>query len=50
MRRFSSIFSQILQLFSRHEFESAVKQHRSHYATKGFCGFTSFILLFIVKE
>lgn len=36
MQRFSSIFSQLLQLFPRMEFENAVKKHKSDYAAKGF--------------
>ncbi len=34
MQRFSSIFSQLLQLFPRLEFEEAVKKHRSDYSAK----------------
>ena len=43
MQRFSSIFSQILQLFPRNEFESAVKKHKSEHATKGFSSWGHFI-------
>ena len=45
MQRFSSIFSQVLQLFSRVEFQSAVKKHRADYATKGFSSWGQFIAL-----
>ena len=45
MQRFSSIFSQILQLFSRSEFESAVKKHQTEYASKGFSSWGHFIAL-----
>ena len=45
MQLFSSIFSQILQLFSRNEFESAVKRHKSDYAAKGFSSWGQFIAL-----
>ena len=36
MQRFASMFSQVLQLFSRNEFESAVRKHRAEHASKGF--------------
>ena len=36
MTRFSSIFSQLLQLFPRLEFEQAVKEHHAERSTKGF--------------
>ena len=45
MQRFSSIFSQILQMFSRHEFELAVKQHGADYAAKGFGSWVQFIAM-----
>jgi hypothetical protein len=45
MQRFSSIFSQLLQLFSRLQFESAVREHQAEYATKGFCSWGQFIAL-----
>ena len=45
MQRFSSIFSQVLQLFPRLEFESAVKQHGSDRAAKGFSSWGQFIAL-----
>ena len=45
MQRFTSIFSQLLQLFSRVEFQSAVKKHRADYATKGFSSWGQFIAL-----
>ena len=35
MQKFSSIFSQLLQLFSRAEFQSAVNKHKTDYASKG---------------
>jgi len=43
MQRFSSIFSQILQMFSRHEFELAVKRHGTERASKGFSSWGQFI-------
>jgi hypothetical protein len=45
MQRFSSIFSQMLQLFSRIEFENAVKKHNSDYAAKGFTSWDQFIAM-----
>lgn len=45
MQRFSSIFSQILQLFPRNEFESAVKEHKSEYASKGFGSWGQFVAM-----
>jgi hypothetical protein len=43
--RFSSIFSQLLQLFPRLEFEQAVKKHRSDYAAKGFTSWGQFVAM-----
>jgi hypothetical protein len=45
MQRFSSIFSQLLQLFPRMEFESAVKKHKSDYAAKGFSSWGQFVAM-----
>jgi len=45
MQRFSSIFSQTLQLFSRIEFENAVKKHNSDYSAKGFTSWDQFIAM-----
>lgn len=45
MQKFSSIFSQLLQLFPRSEFESAVKKHRSDYAAKGFSSWGQFVAM-----
>lgn len=45
MQRFSSIFSQLLQLFPRLEFEQAVKRHRSDYAAKGFSSWGQFVAM-----
>ena len=45
MQRFSSIFSQLLQLFPRLEFEQAVKKHKSDYATKGFSSWGQFVAM-----
>ena len=45
VQRFSSIFSQLLQLFPRIEFEQAVKKHRSDYSAKGFTSWGQFIAM-----
>ena len=45
MQRFSSIFSQLLQLFPRIEFENAVKKHKSDYAAKGFSSWGQFVAM-----
>ena len=45
MQRFSSIFSQLLQLFPRIEFEHAVKKHRSDYSAKGFSSWGQFVAM-----
>ncbi len=45
MQRFSSIFSQLLQLFPRIEFEQAVKKHRSDYSAKGFSSWGQFVAM-----
>jgi len=45
MRRFCSIFSQLLQLFPRLEFESAVKQHQAEYHARGFTSWGQFVAM-----
>ena len=45
VQRFSSIFSQLLQLFPRLEFEQAVKKHHSDYASKGFTSWGQFVAM-----
>lgn len=45
MRRFCSIFSQLLQLFPRLEFESAVKEHQAEYHARGFTSWGQFVAL-----
>jgi len=45
MQRFSSIFSQILQLFSRNEFGTAVRRHQTEYGAKGFSSWGQFIAM-----
>ena len=43
MNRFCSIFSQILQLFSRWEFEAAVRQHKAERHARGFSCWGQFV-------
>lgn len=45
MRRFCSIFSQLLQLFPRLEFESAVKGHQAEYHARGFTSWGQLVAL-----
>jgi len=45
MKRFCSIFSQLLQLFPRLEFEQAVKQHRADRGAKGFTSWGQFVAM-----
>ena len=45
VQRFSSIFSQLLQLFPRLKFEQAVKKHRSDYSAKGFSSWGQFVAM-----
>jgi hypothetical protein len=45
MRRFCSIFSQLLQLFPRLEFESAVKEHGAEYHARGFTSWGQFVAM-----
>lgn len=43
MNKFSSIFSQILSLFSRSEFEKAVRETKAEYKAKGFTCWGQFV-------
>jgi len=45
MQRFSSIFSQLLQLFPRSEFEQAVRQHAAERHMRGFPCWGQFIAM-----
>lgn len=45
MTRFSSIFSQLLQLFPRTEFEQAVKVHQAERRAKGFTCWGQFVAM-----
>ena len=45
MRRFSSIFSQLLQLFPRLEFETAVRDHQAERHARGFASWSQFIAM-----
>ena len=41
--QFSSIFSQLLKIFSRSDFEAAVNKHKADRAAKGFACWTQFV-------
>src|SRR5438067_585859 len=45
MKRFSSIFCQLLQLFPRVEFEQAVREHKAECHARGFSSWTQFIAM-----
>ncbi len=45
MERFSSIFSQLLQLFPRLEFEKAVQDHQAERHARGFASWNQFIAM-----
>src|SRR5437870_13548394 len=45
MTRFSSIFSQLLQLFPRLEFDQAVKKHQADRGAKGFTSWGQFVAM-----
>lgn len=45
MKQTSSIFSQLLTLFSRLDFQKAVKKHRAEHRSKGFDCWTQFIAM-----
>jgi Transposase DDE domain/Domain of unknown function (DUF4372) len=45
VNRFCSIFSQILQLFSRWEFETAVRKHKAERHARGFTSWGQFVAM-----
>ena len=45
MNRVCSIFAQLLQLFPRHEFQRAVKQHRAERHARGFTSWGQFVAM-----
>jgi len=45
MQKFSSIFSQLLQLFPRMEFEQAVRDHKAEYQARGFTSWGQFVAM-----
>ena len=45
MKKFSSIFSQLLQLFPRTEFAALTKKHRAERHARGFNCWTQFIAM-----
>jgi len=50
MQKFCSIFSQLLQLFPRLEFEEAVRKHRADYALKGFPCWGQFVAMLFASS
>ena len=49
MNRVCSIFSQLLQLFPRLEFEAAVQKHKANRPGRGFDCWTQFIAMRFVR-
>jgi Transposase DDE domain/Domain of unknown function (DUF4372) len=45
VQKFSSIFSQLLQLFPRAEFEKAVRDHKAEYQARGFSCWGQFVAM-----
>jgi hypothetical protein len=45
MLRDSSLFSQLLRLFPRHQFQRAVRSHNAEHAAKGFCCWDQFVAM-----
>lgn len=45
MQRFCSIFSQLLQLFPRLQFEQAVRDHKAQYQARGFTSWGQFVAM-----
>jgi hypothetical protein len=45
MQKFCSIFSQLLQLFPRMEFEKAVRDHKAEYQARGFTCWGQFVAM-----
>ena len=45
MKRFCSIFSQLLELFPRVEFEQAVREHKAERHARGFGSWTQFVAM-----
>lgn len=45
MKRFCSIFSQLLELFPRVEFEQAVREHKAERHARGFNSWTQFVAM-----
>jgi Domain of unknown function (DUF4372)/Transposase DDE domain len=45
VQRFSSIFSQLLQLFPRAEFEQVVRDHKAEYQARGFSCWGQFVAM-----
>jgi len=45
VNRFMSVFSQMLQLFSRLEFEKAVKETKAERHARGFASWSQFVAM-----
>jgi len=45
MQKFCSIFSQLLQLFPRWQFEQAVRDHKAEYQARGFTSWGQFVAM-----
>jgi len=45
MKRFCSIFSQLLELFPRVEFEQAVRERKAERHARGFSSWTQFVAM-----
>jgi len=45
MKRFCSIFSQLLELFPQVEFEQAVREHKAERHARGFSSWTQFVAM-----
>ena len=45
MKKYTSVFAQMLQMISRYDFQKAVKQHGSERHSKGFSSWTHFVAL-----
>jgi uncharacterized protein DUF4372 len=50
MNRVCSIFSQLLQLFSRVEFEAAVRKHKAERHARGFTCWGQFVAMLFCQS
>ena len=49
MYKVCSIFSQVLKLFSRGEFEQAVKEHQAERHARGFTSWSQFMAMLLCQ-